>query len=165
MDPYFFLVDFFVSKQNVGDGDSVAMSMIYVSVPVVYNFVHSSTAADHGYHSFGELALFIYCLLQKSKKASSLSLVEQWGEYVTPNPLRFPVIDEKDFLSGTRVMTALEKVGSQFLRKEFRRDARRFLEDFVNCLLSTVASRLLIGQDMSCFCPAIAVGGDNFAPF
>ena len=62
-------------------------------------------------------------------------------------------------------MTTLDKVGSQYLQKEFRRDARRFLEDFVNCALSTVASRSVIGQSLSCFCPAIVVGGDDIAPF
>ena len=144
---------------------SVALSMIHVSVSVANNFVHSSTAADQGYHAFGELARFVYCLLQKIKKASSLPLVEQWEEYVVPNQSRFPAIDEKDFLAKTRVMAALDNVGSQYLQKEFRRDARRFLEDFVNCVLSTVASRSVIGEGLSCFCPAIAAGGDDIAPF
>ena len=62
-------------------------------------------------------------------------------------------------------MAALDKVGRQYLRAEFRRDACRFLAEFVNCLLSTVASRSAIGQGMSSFCPAIVVGGDNVAPF
>ena len=61
-------------------------------------------------------------------------------------------------------MAALGKVGSQYLQKEFRRDARRFLEDFLNCVLSTVAARSVIGQGLSCFCPAIVVGGDDVAP-
>ena len=61
-------------------------------------------------------------------------------------------------------MTALVKVGSQYLQTEFCRDARRFLEYFVNCVLSTVAARSVIGQGLSCFCPAIVVGGDNVAP-
>ena len=61
-------------------------------------------------------------------------------------------------------MAALDKVGSQYLQREFRRDARRFLEDFVNCVLSTVASRSVIGQGLKCFCPAIVVGGDVVAP-
>ena len=43
-------------------------------------------------------------------------------------------------------MAALGNVGSHYLQKEFRRDARRFLEDFVNCVLSTVAARSVIGQ-------------------
>ena len=148
----------------MGDGGSVAMSVIQVSVSVANNFVHSSTAADQGYHDFGQLVRFIYCLLQKIKKASSLPLVKQWEEYIVPNHSRFPAIDEEDFLSGTRVMTALDKVGSQCLQTEFRRDARRFLEEFVNCVLSTVASRSLIGQGLSCFCPAIVIGGDDVAP-
>ena len=117
---------------------NVALSMIHDSVSVANNFVHSSTAADQGYHAFGELARFVYCLLQKIKKASSLPLVEQWEVYVVPKPSRFPAIDDKNFLVSTRVMVALGKVGCHFLQTEFRRDARRVLEDLVNCVLSTV---------------------------
>ena len=143
---------------------NVALSMINVSVSVAKNFVHSSTAADQGYHAFGDLARFVYCLLQKIKKASSLPLVEQWEEHIVPNHSLFPAIGDKKFLVGTRVMAALGKVGSHYLQKEFRRDAPRVLEDFVNCVLSTVAARSAIGQGLSCFCPAIVVGGDDVAP-
>ena len=58
---------------------------------------------------------------------------------MTPNHSRVPVIDEKDFHSGVRLMTALDKIGSQYLRIDFCRDVYRFLEEFVNFLLSTVA--------------------------
>ena len=88
----------------------VAMSTIHASVSVADNFDHSSAAADQGYHAFSELARFVYCLLWKIKKASSLLVVEQWEEYLIPNHSRFPAIDERDFLSGTRVMAALDKV-------------------------------------------------------
>ena len=143
----------------------VALSMIHVSVSVANIFVHSSTAADQGYHAFGEVARFVYCLLQKIKKSLTLPLVEEWEEYVVPNHSRFATIDDKDFLVGTRVMAALDQVGSHYSRTEFRRDARRFLEEFVNCVLSTVASRSIIGQGLSCFCPEIVVGGDDVAFF
>ena len=142
-----------------------AMCVIHVSVSVANSFVHSSIAAEQGYHAFGELAQFVYCLLQKIKKASSLPLAEPWEEYVVPNHSLFPAIDDKHFLAGTRVIAALDKVGSLCLRTEFSRDACRFLEEFVNCVLSTVASRSIIGQGLSCFCPPIVVGGDNLAPF
>ena len=142
----------------------VALSITDVSVSVANNFIHTPTAADQGYHAFGELARFIYCLLQKIKTASSLPLVEQWEEYVVANYSRFAPIDDKKFLEWTRVMAALGKVSSQYLQKEFRRDARRFLEDFLNCVLSNVAARSIIGQGLSCFCPAIVVGGDDVAP-
>ena len=143
---------------------NVTLSITHVSVSVANNFIHSPTAADQGYHAFGELARFIYCLLQKIKKASSLPLVEQWEEYVVSNHSRLAPIDDKHFLEGTRVMAALGKVGSHYLQKEFRRDARRILEDFVNCVLSTVAAGSVIRQGLSCFCPAIVVGGDDVAP-
>ena len=151
------------SKTRVGL-INVALSMTHVFVSVANNFVHPSTAADQVYHAFGELARFINCLLQKIKKASSLPLVEQWEEYVVPNHSRFPAIDVKNFVVGPRVMAALGKVGSHYLQEEFRRDARRFLEDFVNCVLSTVAARSVIGQGLSFFCPAIVVGGADVAP-
>ena len=143
---------------------NVALSITHVSVSVAKNFIHSLTATDQGYHAFGELARFIYCLLQKIKIASCLPLVEQWEAYVVPDHSRFAPIDDKKFLEGTRVMAALGKVGSQYLQREFRRDARRFVEDFLNCVLSTVAARSVIGQGLSCFCPAIVVGGDDVAP-
>ena len=164
------MVPCFLSGENVHGSETlvgainVALSITHVSVSVANNSIHSSTAADQSYHAFGELARFIYCLLQKIKKASSLPLVEQWEEYVIPNHSRFPAIDDKNFLEGTHVMAALGKVGSHYLQKEFRGDARRFLEDFVKCVLSTVAARSVTGQVLSSFCPAIVVGGDDVAP-
>ena len=91
---------------------NVALSITHVSVSVANNFIHSPTEADQGYHAFGELARFKYCLLQKIKEASSLPLVEQWEEYVVSNHSRFAPIDDKHFLEGTRVLAALGKVGS-----------------------------------------------------
>ena len=143
---------------------SAALSMVHIYVSFAINFVHSSTA-DQGYNAFGELAGFVYCLLQKFKKLSSLPLVEQWEEYVLPNHSRFPTIDEKDFFAGTRVIAALGKVGSHYLKTEIGRDARRFLEEFVNCVLSTVALRSVTRQGLSCFCSEFVVGGDDVAPF
>ena len=139
------------------------MSMIYVSVSVSNDCVHLSTAADHGYDSFAEMARIIHCLLQKMKMASSLPLVEQWEEFVTRNHLRFPAIDEKDFLSGTSVMVAVDKVENEYLRAEFHCDTPGFFEEFLICLFSTVVSISLIGRDMSCFCPANVLGEDDVA--
>ena len=83
---------------------------------------------------------------------------------MTPNHSQFTAIEEDRFLAGTRVGSALEKMGSSYLKKEFRRDSRKFLEDFVSCVLSTVAARSSIGQGLSCFCPPILIGGDDHAP-
>ena len=114
--------------------------------------------------TFGELARFIYCLLQKIKQGSSLPLVEQWDDYVLPNHSKFPPIADGQFLARTRVLAALNKIGSSYLKREFQRGACKFLEEFTTSVLSTVPARSKIGQGLSCFCPAIIVGGDNHAP-
>ena len=91
--------------------------------------------------------------------------MEQWDEYVLPNHSKFPPISDGEFLAGTRVLAFLNKIGSSYLKRKFQRDARRFLEEFTTTVLSTVAARSKIGQGLSCFCPAIVIGGDDHAPF
>ena len=82
-----------------------------------------------------------------------------------PNHSCFGAIVEEHFLEGTRLLASLEKINSSFLRKPFRRDCRRFLEDLVSTIFSTVAARSPIGQGLSCFCPEIVIGGDNYSAF
>ena len=82
-----------------------------------------------------------------------------------PNHSCFGAIPEEHFLEGSRLLSSLETINSSFLRKEFRRDCRRFLEDLVSTILSTVAARSPIGQGLSCFCPEIVIGGDDYSAF
>ena len=133
-------------------------------VSVANSFVRCQTESDYGYHTFGELARFIYCLLQKVKQGSSLPFVEQWDYYVLPNHSKFAPIADGELLAGTRVLAVLNKIGSSYLKREFQRDTRRFLEEFTTSVLSTVAARSKIGQGLSCFCPAVIIGGDHHAP-
>ena len=70
-------------------------------------------------------------------------------------------IAEEHFLEGIRLLSSLEKINNSFLREEFH----RFLEDLVSTILSTVAARSPIGQGLSCFCPEIVIGGDNYSAF
>ena len=165
--PLWFHVSFFariqLSWHNTGD-DRFWIVHDMFSVSVANNFVHFQTASDYGYHTFGDLARFIYCLLQKIKHGSSLPLVEQWDDYVLPNHSKFAPIADGEFLAGTRVLAALNKIGSSYLKREFQRDARRILEEFTTSVLSTVAARSNIGQGLSCFSPAIIIGGDDHAP-
>ena len=134
------------------------------SVSVANNFIHCQTVIDYGYYTFLELARSIHCLLQKMKQGSGLPLVEQWDDYVLPNHSKFPPTADGEFLARTRVLAALNKVESSYWKREFQRDARRFLEEFTTSVLSTVAARSKIGQGLSCFWPAIIIGGDDHAP-
>ena len=120
--PPWFHVTFFArvhsTWHNAGDG---RFWIVYdmCSVSVANNFVHCQTASDYGYHTFGEMARFIYCLLQKIKQGSSLPLVEQWDNYVLPNRSKFPPIADGEFLARTRVLAALKNIGSLYLQREF----------------------------------------------
>ena len=119
---------------------------------------------DYGYRAYGELSHFVYCLLQKIKASGSLPVIEKWESYMLPNHSSFTAIEEEPFLVGTRVHAALEKMTRQYLKKEFRSKARRFLEDFTSTVLSTVAARSELCQGVSCFCPEIIIGVMTFPP-
>ena len=81
-----------------------------------------------------------------------------------PNHSSFTAIEEEHFFVGTPVQAALEKMTSQYLKKEFRSSARRFLEGFTSTVLSTVAARSKLGQGVSCFCPEIVIGVMTIPP-
>ena len=135
-------------------------------VLVAHNFIElNSRRADYGYLAIGELSRFVYCLLQKVKQSSDLPLIEKWEAHMLPNHSCFRAIAEEHFLEGTRLLASLEKINSSFIRKELRRDCRRFLEDLVSTILSIGAARSPIGQGFSCFCPEIVIGGDDYSAF
>ena len=145
---------------------SSCLGHIICVVLVAHNFTElDSGRADYGYLAFAELSRFVYCLLQKVKRSSDLPVIEKWEAYMLSNYSCFGAIAEEHFLQGTRRLASLEKINSSFLRKDFRKDSRRFLEDFVSTILSTVAARSPIGQGLSCFCPEIVIGGDNYSAF
>ena len=69
------------------------------------------------------------------------------------------------YVEGTRLLLPFEKINSRFLRKEFHRDCRCFREDLLSTILSTFAARSPVGQALSCFCPNIIIGGDEYSAF
>ena len=149
-----------------GGSGSLCAHFTLSAILVAHNFTElNSGRADYWYLAFGELSRFVYCLSQKVKLSSDLPVIEKWEAYMLPNHSCFGAISEEHFLEGTRLLASLEKINSSFLRKEFRRDCRRFLEDLVSTILSTVAARSQIGQELSCFCPEIVIGGDDYSAF
>ena len=125
----------------------------------------NSGRADYDYLAFGELSRFVYCLLQKVKRSSDSPVIEKWEPYMLPNHSCFGAIAEDHFLEGTRLLSSLGKINSSFPPKEFRRDCRRFLEDLVSTIFFTIAARSPVGQGLSCFCPEIVIGGDDYSAF
>ena len=77
----------------------------------------------------------------------------------------FVSIAEEHFLEGKQLLAALKKVNSVYLRAEFRKHCRQFLNPLVSTMLSTVAAGFLVGQDLTCLSHVIIVGGDNYSAF
>ena len=145
---------------------SSCLGHIVCVVLVSHNFTElDSGRADYGYLAFRELSQFVYCLLQKVKQKSDLPVKEKWEAYKLPNHSCFGAIAEEQFLEGSRLLSSLEKINSSYLRKEFRRDCCRFLEDLVSTILSMVAARSPIEQGLSWFCPEIVIGCDEYSAF
>ena len=105
-------------------------------------------------------------LLSSAKKLRCAVLVtEYWEACMFPNHSCFVVFSEGHFLERIRLSNAMEEVCSSVLRKDFHKDCRRFLEDFVRMIFSTVAACSLDGQGFSCFWPDIVIGRDNYLVF
>ena len=80
-----------------------------------------------------------------------------------PNHSCFGAMEEEHFLERTRLLTSLEEKNSSFLQKDFRKNCPRFFEDLVSTIHSTVAARSPVGHGLSCFCPEIIIGGDEYS--
>ena len=87
------------------------------------------------------------------------------GSRLAPNHSCLVVIEEDHLLEGTRLLSSFEIINSIFIRKEFCKACRRFLEDFVSTILSTVAARSTDGKNLSCFSPKTVTGRDGYSTF
>ena len=57
--------------------------------------------------------------------------------------------------AGTHACVALQKVRSGYLTVELQRDTRRFMKEFMSCVLLTKAAKSVIGQTLSSLpCPS-----------
>ena len=70
-----------------------------------------------------------------------------------------PLIEEDQFLAGSRVLVALEKVGSCYFKNEFRKATRKFFQELAGTVLSAVVAQPHFGQGLGCFCHEIVIGG------
>ena len=82
-----------------------------------------------------------------------------------PNHSVFPAIEKEPFLEGARILAALEKVSSFYLKSEFRKNSRPFLEDLARKIPSIVAAGSLPCLGLSCFCPEIIMDRENYSAF
>ena len=105
-----------------------------------------------------------FCLPSSSEDQAEQRLAISWamGEVYASQSFEVCCYGRRSFpCCYPRAISSWES--GRFLLKDFRRDYRKFFEDFVNCVLSTVAAGSLMGQGLSCFSPPILVGGNYHA--
>ena len=66
---------------------------------------------------------------------------------------KFPSSANGEFLSATQVLAALNTIESSYSKREFRGEARKFLEENTNSVFSNVAVRSNTGQGFELFLP------------
>ena len=140
--------------------------MVFRGVHVVsdnHNFVtQQSPGNGYGYGAYGELSNFVYCFLQKTKETESLPLVDKWENYMLPSHSALAPLKRSNFWWGNCVHAGLEKISSSYMENEFRPNARRFHEKFCSTILSTIATRSMLGQGGSWLCLEVIIGGDDY---
>ena len=156
-----------ISLLGIGYLSSVGHNAVFIfCVSDAHNFSDNRpSVCDYGYGAFGEVARFTLCLLQKIKSAQSLPLVEKCEDFKLPKHSQFAPFEKKDFLAESRIAwSVLEMMGSVYFRNEFRKNARKFLEELTKAVLSIAAARSDVGHGLRCFCPNFVVGGTTM-PF
>ena len=164
--PHWFHVPFFANVRSIwhcvgGNRFGSSLTCVLFQLQIIFSLVKQQ--ATTGITSLVNwLRSSTVCCRRSSKDLHCLL----WSSGMTmlTNHSKFPPIADGEFLAGTRVLAALNKIGSWYLQRKFHGDVRRFLEEFTTSVLSTVAARSKIGQGLSCFCPAILIGGDDHAP-
>ena len=121
--------------------------------------------ADYGFHGYGELCHFVYCLLMKTRDISSLPAVHDWEEYMDVERVaEFLPAPIESFLENCdfgRLLSAGKTSGVL----EFRVHCKEFLDRLVFVILKNPAVSSRVARGFSCFCPEIMLEGDDRAVF
>ena len=117
--------------------------------------------ADYGFHHYFELCQFVYCLLSRSRKVSSLPPLEAWESFMDVSKLdAFEEADMDSFLVLHDFGVDLLRRGtSEFL--DFRRRCREFFDYLVEVILSHCAVSNQFMEGIYCFCPELLLEGDD----
>ena len=99
-------------------------------------FVKQQTVrGDYSFHSYMELCSFIYCLLSRSRKVSSLPELNAWEEYMDCTKIvSFEQVEMSDFLQNYEFgETLTDAKGGE--SREFRSHCREFIDQWVDGIL------------------------------
>ena len=116
---------------------------------------------DYGFHSYGELCDFVYCLLTQTRRIADMPVLSDWKAYMDSSELAaLDKIDVDDFLANHPFGDSLRRANTGEVR-----DIRSRCLDFIDYLVDAILSlHLVIGnfsQGIYCFCPEMLLEGDD----
>ena len=125
-------------------------------------FVKQRTGrSDYTFRSYMELCSFVYCLLSRSRKVSSLPELSAWEEYMDPARIvSFEPIELSESLRNHEFRKTLKNAKGGEVR-EFRGHCREFVDQLVDGILSSQAASSVLVQELYSFCPELLLEGDN----
>ena len=121
--------------------------------------------SDYGFHHYFELCQFVYCLLSRSRKLSSLPPLNPWESYMdTERIVEFEKVSTDDFLQDHELGAVLrQRNTSEF--KGLRNRCREFIDYLVYKVLSHPVFSLKFMQGLYCFCPELLLESDDHHVF
>lgn len=119
--------------------------------------------SDYGFHSYGELCHFVYCILGKTRDLLCLPSIHDWEAYMEVELVNeFPAVSDDDYLANYELGERLRGSSGSEIR-EFGVKSRQFLDSLVTHLLSLVFASSSVSQGLYCFCPELLLEGDDVA--
>ena len=117
--------------------------------------------SDYAFHAYSEVCQFVYCLLIRSRKVSSLSALNDWESYMEPSKLQaFEKVSTDDFLQSYDFGAELHRSNTDEAR-EFRNRCRAFVDRLVDVILGQQVVSSDFFQGLYCFCPELLLEGDD----
>ena len=116
---------------------------------------------DYGFHGYGEVCNFVYCLLMRTRKLSDLPGIHEWESYMDISKLSyFNAISMEEFLVDSDFGRELVTVKTGEMR-EFRVKCRECIDRLVSLILTSTAVTSGVSRGLYAFCPEIMLGGDD----
>ena len=116
---------------------------------------------DYCYHGYSEFCSFVYCLLSRTRKLTSLPELNDWEKYMDCDVLSgFEKISTEDFLLNWKFGEELQQGMTSEIR-DFRNRSREFLDRLVDVILSLNLVTSEVMRGLYSFCPEILLEGDD----
>ena len=132
------------------------MLLVHINFPKL-----QQQRSDYGFHGYGELCDFVYCLLLKTRRTESLPTLNEWEKFMSEEKVaEFPSIAMETFLLASDFGREL-LAGKTSEFSTFRVRCREFLDWLILTILKSPSVTSRVARGLYCFCPELMLEGDG----